>query len=144
MTSPSRERQAVSKLLRVARLRAEEQSRKIAGLKSAHAASDESLRRLDETVRREEIAARDAPPGQLLAFLEGAAQKRAAITATRDRLALELSAARAAIEDAFGEMKKFEHLAERLELAAADRQLKKDAADVEAAALARYHRAEKR
>jgi flagellar FliJ protein len=145
MTGVNRDSQAIAKLVRVARLRAEELSGRIAMLQAAYTDAEDRLKRLDDSVRREEAAAFvDVSPAHFAGFMEGANQKRMALEQTKASLFREIEQARLDVEDAFAEMKKFEHLAERLSVVIADRRAKAELERIEEAALSRFRKSEAR
>lgn len=143
MTGIEREAQALAKLLKVARARTDETSRRIGDLESALAQTNLSLRLLDDAVATEEAAAKAAVVVgfvHLAGYLSGAMQKRATMAATRDSLAVELEMARSDLSEAFSEMKRLELLVERARLAGEKRRRKTETALAEETAIARFVR----
>lgn len=138
-----REALALVKLLKVARMKADETGRRIAELETARLKAEAALRLLDEAVSNEEAAAKAAEIvgfAQLAGFLAGASRKRAALEATRAQVAAEIDVARRALEDAYSEVKKLEHLVERSRLAADRRDRRVEAVQMGDAAIARFIR----
>ncbi len=112
MRGPGREERAAARLLRTARVRVGELQSRLADIEAAIAAADSSLDWLAEAVRAEEEMRRGDPfvAVEFARFLEGAAEKRKALNATRDTLAGESLAIREMLGEALSEMKKLEHL----------------------------------
>ena len=138
-----REALALVKLLKIARMKADETGRRIAELETARLKTEAALRLLDEAVSNEEAAAKAAEIvgfAQLAGFLAGAARKRAALEATRTQISAEIEAARNDLETSYSEVKKLEHLIERSRLAAERRDRRAEAARMSDAAIARFVR----
>lgn len=138
-----REALALVKLLKIARLKADETSRRIAQLDAAKKKTDASLLLLAEAVSNEESAAKAAEVvgfAELAGFLAGAELKRAALEATKRQIAAETELARGALENAYSELKKLEHLVERSQLAAERRDRRAEAARMDDAAISRFAR----
>lgn len=138
-----REALALAKLLKIARLKADETSRRVAQLGAAMSSTDASLRLLAEAVSNEESAAKAAEIvgfAQLAGFLAGAERKRAALEATKRQIAAEIEAARGDLENAYSELKKLEHLVERSRLAAERRDRRAEAVRMDDAAISRFAR----
>ncbi len=147
MKAVEREAHALAKLLKLARRNAEEAGLRVATLQSSFAEADASLRLLADAVHDEEAAARAAAVvgfKHLAGFLEGAIRKRAALEETKTRLQAEIETAGRDLDAAYAEMKRFEHLTDRLCERAEDQRRKKELADIDAAALSRFLRSEAR
>lgn len=142
MTGPGREERALAQLLRVARQKLEEQQTHLADLDAAMRSAETSLDWLAQAVRAEEAAAASRPHAtiDLMNYLAAAGAKRAALEATRDRLARESEAVRDVVREAFAEISKFEHLVEINRRAAARQAGKAEEARLDAAAIARHRR----
>lgn len=143
MTALEREAHVLAKLLKAARLQADEASRRLGALQISYAEADDAIRILVDAIHDEETAARATCVvgfEHLAGFLAGAHQKRSVLEATKASLSVEIADARRALEDAYAEMKRFEHLAERLRTAIVSRRRRKEIADVDAAALIRFSR----
>ncbi len=114
MRGPGRDEKAILKLARIARARVDEAQAHLADLEAARVSAETSIDWLSRAVGAEEagVAASPAAMADLARFLEGADLKKKALAATRDRLAGEIVGARDALSDAFGELKKLEHLVE--------------------------------
>lgn len=143
MIPNEREAFALAKLLKIARMNADEASRRIAELEAAHKEAVASLRFLAEAVSNEEAAAKAAEIvgfAQLSGFLAGAARKRSALEATKAQIEREIEAARADLDQTFSEMKKLEHLSERARQIAERRLRRAETRDMDDAAIARFVR----
>lgn len=143
MSVNERDAGALLKLLKVARARTDEAGRRIAELQSALGLTEASLQLLADSISSEEAAARAAETVgffHLSGFLAGAAAKRATLLETRAAIDAELQSARARLADAFSEMKKLEHLADRSRIAAAASRRKRENALLDDAALSRFRR----
>lgn len=143
MTAVEREAQVLARLLKTARMQAEDAGRRLGALKIAYAEADDAIRILVDAVHDEESAARAASMvgfAHLAGYLEGSHRKRAALEATKARLSDEIAAAEAALEDAYGGMKRFEHLADRHRALIDARRRRREIADLDEAALLRFSR----
>ena len=114
MRGPGREERAAALLFRTARARVGELQSRLADIEAAIVSTETSLDWLAEAVRAAEDARRGdaAVAAEFARFLEGAAEKRKALNATRDTLAGESLALRETLGEALSEMKKLEHLIE--------------------------------
>lgn len=113
MKSLRREEKAVSQLLRVASLRADELKARLADAETARASAQSSIDWLVQAVRAEEMNS-SATPGALADFqryLAGAEEKRKTLHATCVRLGVEIETMRADLAEAAVEVRKLEHLA---------------------------------
>ncbi|MEX0644735.1 MAG: hypothetical protein WD076_05455 [Parvularculaceae bacterium] len=112
MKGPDREERALAQLVKVARAKIDELSARLADLETAKASAESSLDWLDQAVRTEEAAARRtaAAPLDFMRYLAGADAKRKSLQSTRDTLAEEIGSIREALNEAFAEAKKLEHL----------------------------------
>ncbi len=131
MGATARDHGGISKLLKLAKADAGERRRRLADLETAYAMATSSLDQLDGEVRSEERRGAEigADIAVLAGFQDGAREKRRAIKATLATLAVEIDEARVGLREAYGEVKKLEHLLEVREKA--DRRLaaRKEAAD---------------
>ncbi|MFZ5615803.1 MAG: flagellar export protein FliJ [Pseudomonadota bacterium] len=133
----------MKKLLKVARAKTDEASRRIGDLQSALEQTQRSLRLLEDAVASEEAAMSAAEIVgfvHLAGYLAGAAQKRAAMTATRADLEAELETARTGLSEAFAEMKRLELLIERARLHAEKSRRKAESGRADEAAIMRFTR----
>ncbi len=147
MMANEREALALAKLLKIARMNTDENSRRIAVLVEAQKKADASLRLLAEAVSNEEAAAKAAEVvgfSQLAGFLAGAIQKRTALEATKSQIEGEIAAARVDLEASFSEAKKLEHLVDRTRLYAQKLGRRLDADKMNDAAIARFVRRRER
>lgn len=142
MTGPGREERALAQLLRVARQKLEEQQTRLADLGAAMRSAETSLDWLAQAVRAEETAAAGRPHAtvDLMNYLAAAGAKRAALEATRERLARESGIVREMVRDAFAEISKLEHLVAINRRAAARQAGKAEETRLDAAAVARGRR----
>lgn len=110
--TPSREEKALSNLLRLAKLRADAVSARLAAASEAREAADNSIAWIDKAVAAEERAGAASSEAflQFQRYLEGAELKRRTLAETRDRLAREIDRLREALAEAAVETRKFEHL----------------------------------
>lgn len=119
MTRGGREAQALAKLIRLARARADEVSARLVTLRAALSSNEAALAMLRDCVREESSAAKAAEIVgfvQLAGYLLGAERKRAALELTRGQLIDEIEASQTGLNEAWVELKKLEHLAERARL----------------------------
>lgn len=123
MRGPGREERAAALLLKTARARAQELQSRLADIEAAIVSAETSLGWLAEAVAAEEEARSGAPAvaAEFARFIEGAAEKRRALSATRDTLAGESRAIGEMLGEACSEMKKLERLLEINRRAAARR-----------------------
>jgi len=123
MRGTGREERAAALLLRTARSRVGELRSRLADIEAAALSAETALGWLAEAVAAEEGARPGAPAvaAEFARFLEGAAEKRKALSATRDTLAGESLAIREMLSEALSEMKKLERLLEINRRAAARR-----------------------
>ena len=129
MNGPGREEKTMAQLIRIAKVRADDLQSHLTNLETASASAEASLDWLAKAVRTEENArSAAASVVDLARYLEGAARKRKALEATRDRLAAEAVLVRELLRDAYGELKKFEHLIDINRRAVAKRTQKSDEA----------------
>lgn len=112
MKGPDREEKALNQLVKVAQAKIDELGARLLRLEAAKASAETSLEWLREAVRAEEAAARKsaAAPLDFMRYLAGAEEKRKALRSTRDTLAGEIGPVREALNEAFAEAKKLEHL----------------------------------
>ncbi|GAB4523277.1 MAG: hypothetical protein Kow00133_11170 [Amphiplicatus sp.] len=103
MTGPGREEKTLSRLVRIARARLAERRTHLESIEAAKAAAEAGLARL---------AAADADAALFDPLLSGAAEKRRALEATRDQLAVEIARARQELDAAQNELAKLERLIE--------------------------------
>lgn len=136
MRGPDREGRALAQLLRTAKVRVEELQTRLADLQAARQSAEASLDWLAQAVGAEEAIRGDdaAALHDFARYLDGAGQKRAALTATRDTLAAEIETLRAPLREAVTELKKFEHLLEINRRSAHRNAQKAEAAEADAAA----------
>lgn len=147
MIGNEREAEALRKLLKVARAKTDEASRRIADLQSALDQTARSVRLLEDAVASEEAAMSAAEIVgfvHLAGYLAGAAQKRAALTATRADLEAELETARTGLGETFAEMKRLELLIERSRLHAEKRKSKAESGRIDETAIIRFTRTKAR
>ena len=137
MSGEGLEANALLKLIKVARARADEVAVRIEALRAALVANDASLGMLDATVLEESTAARAAEMvgfTQLAGFLVGADKKRAILKETQERLIGEIRSAEADLRAAYCELKKLEHVADRARVHADRRRRRREGADLDDAA----------
>jgi flagellar export protein FliJ len=139
MKSLRREEQALARLLKVAGLRVDEITARLADAEAARASAQSAIDWLLQAVRTEEARCGASPAAlaDFARYLAGAAEKRRTLQATRDRLGAEIAALRADLSEAAIESRKLEHLAglKTEEIAAAER--RRDAARLDEAAAQR-------
>lgn len=143
MLANQREAAALAKLIKLARTRSDEASRRVEDLNAAMKRTEDEIRLLVESVHTEESAARAAEIVgfvQLAGFLAGATQKRAALEETKAQLAAEIETAIGELETAHIETKKLEHLIDRARQSVARRRRHAEGAVNDEAALARFVR----
>lgn len=139
MTGPDREERSLALLLRAAKASVDDLQARLADLETARRSAEASLDWLAQAVGAEEAARGGdaAAVHDFARYLDGAAQKRAALTATRDTLAAEIENLRAPLLEAFAELKKFEHLIEITRRAARRDAAKAEAGEADAASAMR-------
>jgi flagellar export protein FliJ len=110
--TPSREEAALAKLLKLAKLRADEAILHLARLEESRRAAENAIAWLAKAVAAEErgSGANAAALLQFQLYLDGAEAKRQTLAATRDRLSSEVTKAQDAAAEASAEIKKLEHL----------------------------------
>lgn len=132
-----------SRLLKLAERRAEDLGGRIDALERALSETVAAIAVLDEAVEMERAAALEGAASGIADFARYSAftaARRGAIAATAARLEAEIADARAAIEDAFAEMKKFEHVAALAREQAARNRRRFDLAALDEAARRRFAR----
>lgn len=147
MIANEREALVLAKLLKIARVKAEEAGARLANLRAADLRSQSALRLLADAVSSEEAAAQAAETVgfmQLAGFLAGAAQKRAALEATSKQIAAQIELAKQDLDASFAETMKLEHLIESARRAAARRAKRAETARVGEAATVRHGRVKAR
>lgn len=143
MTDKLREAMALARLLKIARSKTDETSRRLAFLEASLEHTQETLDLLADAIRSEESAARSAEAVgflHLAGFLAGAAKKRAALLETRSAIRSEIAAQRALLEEAFGEMKRLDHLSGAAAARIAEDERKRENSLIESAARDRFLR----
>lgn len=139
MSKRAREVETFEKLVKVARAQADDIRATLADIETARASAQTSLDWLAQSVRQEEIRAADLGadgPAAFARFLAATRQRRTNIEASIEQLRAREEDARTALQDAYGEVKKLEVLAERrrLKIARDDRKAEEAAlSDISAA-----------
>lgn len=112
MNGPGHAEKTITQLVRVARANVEEIKARIADLEAAKGSAETSLDWFEQAIRAEETAKGEGGvvAAEFARFLEGAAEKRTALTSTRDTLIGEIETLRGMLGEAYAELKKLEHL----------------------------------
>lgn len=113
MAGAEREREALEKLLKIARRKAEEIAAQVADLEAARASALASLDWIAQSEREEAVAARTDDGAFALDYLRyagGADERRRSLSATVETLTAEIEANREMLSGAHVETRKLEHL----------------------------------
>lgn len=122
MSKQTRDRDTFEKLVKVAKAQAEDMRAVLADIETARASAETSLDWLEQSVRQEELRAADmgpAGPAAFARFLDAARRRRANIEASIEQFRAKEEDARIALQEAFGEVRKLEIIAERRQVKAA-------------------------
>lgn len=121
MKRAERQERALSRLLKVARLRADDLRGRLAKLEATKISAEASIASLAAAVSAEERVGVGGAAALIDfgRFLHGADEKRRALEGTRETLTAQIASVRADLHDAFAEIKKLEHVTETGRRAAA-------------------------
>ncbi len=139
MRDEPKDNRALSKLLAVARTKAEDVARTIADLEAGLASVAASMHSLDRAANHEQSIDLSQMPAAFDAgrFLEGMAARRSALEATAATLQSEIAAAKDQLGELFAETKKLEHLIAVSRRAEKRLRARNELADLDEAARAR-------
>lgn len=129
MTGVAHNQAVIEKLLKLARADANALRIDLADVERARSSAEDSLKGLDDLVKREEAAMKETGVVDFANYLEGVRERRLNLHATLISLGRAEDEARDRLGAAFGEIKKLEHLT-----ALGARDLKKAAALADLAA----------
>jgi flagellar FliJ protein len=129
-------------LLRLKRFRVDEMKRRIAAIDAMKADLERKLADLDDNVAREKQRAGDSDIGRLAfpSFLRSIEQRRENLRNTLKEIEREYAAARADLEDAFGDLKSLEVATEQQAKRLAEMQARRAQARLDEMALVRHLR----
>ncbi|MEZ5897543.1 MAG: hypothetical protein R3C40_09300 [Parvularculaceae bacterium] len=139
MRGDPKDNRALSKLLGVARTKAEDVARTVADLEAGLASAVASLNSLDRAAAHEQSMDLSQLPAAFDAgrYLDGVAARRSAMEATAATLRGEIAAAKDQLGDLFAETKKLEHLIAVTRRAEKRRRSRNELADLDEAARSR-------
>ncbi len=112
MTGVQRNLAVIDKLLKLARADADAFRIDLADVARARTSAEDTLQNLDDHVRREEAAMKEAGVVDFANYMEGVRERRRNLQMTLIALTEAEEDAREKLQAAFGEIKKLEHLSD--------------------------------